>query len=75
MVIAVELVLVAATLALVVLVKGYPGPLPGLWAGPLPGLWGGFWLLLGIQVYVWAARRWPRLVPANERQEVATYAT
>jgi hypothetical protein len=41
----------------------------------LPGLWGGFWLLLGIQVYVWAARRWPRLVPANERQEVATYAT
>ena len=38
-------------------------------------LWGGFWLLVGIQVYPWAARRWPRLVPANERREVAAHAT
>jgi membrane-associated phospholipid phosphatase len=38
-------------------------------------LWGGFWLLVGIQVYFWAARRWPRLVPANERREVAVHAT
>src|SRR5439155_15215155 len=30
-------------------------------------LFGGFWLALGIQVYFWAARRWPRLVPGNER--------
>jgi predicted membrane channel-forming protein YqfA (hemolysin III family) len=30
-------------------------------------LWGGFWLLAGIQMYRWAARRWPRLLGANER--------
>jgi membrane-associated phospholipid phosphatase len=38
-------------------------------------LWGGFWLLVGIQVYFWAARRWPRLVPANERREAVAHAT
>src|SRR2546423_11420082 len=30
-------------------------------------LYGIFWLLAGIQVYYWAVRRWPRLVPPNER--------
>ena len=30
-------------------------------------LWGGFWLLVGIQVYFWAARRWPRLLGIDER--------
>ena len=30
---------------------------------------GGFWLLLAIQVYTLVTRRWPRLVPANERRE------
>jgi membrane-associated phospholipid phosphatase len=38
-------------------------------------LWGGFWLLVGIQVYFWAARRWLRLVPANERREAVAHAT
>ena len=33
-------------------------------------LYGAFWLLAGIQAYRWAARRWPRLVPPNERREV-----
>lgn len=32
-------------------------------------LWGTCWLLAAIQVYRWAALRWPRLVPANERTE------
>jgi undecaprenyl-diphosphatase len=31
--------------------------------------WGAIWLLLAIQVYRWAAPRWPRLVPTNERKE------
>jgi membrane-associated phospholipid phosphatase len=30
---------------------------------------GGFWLLVGIQAYRWAAQRWARLVPVNERHE------
>jgi membrane-associated phospholipid phosphatase len=37
----------------------------------LAGLfWGGLWLLIGIQIYTWAAQRWPRLVPLNERKEI-----
>ncbi len=32
-------------------------------------IWGGLWLLIGIHVYAWATRRWPRLVPANERRQ------
>jgi membrane-associated phospholipid phosphatase len=28
---------------------------------------GSFWLLVGIQVYWWAAQRWPTLVPSNEQ--------
>jgi membrane-associated phospholipid phosphatase len=31
---------------------------------------GGFWLLVGIQVYTLVTRRWPRLVPSNERRGV-----
>jgi undecaprenyl-diphosphatase len=30
---------------------------------------GAFWLLLAIQIYHWAAGRWPQLVPRNERRE------
>jgi membrane-associated phospholipid phosphatase len=30
-------------------------------------LYGGFWLLLGIWAYAWAAQRWPAVLPANER--------
>lgn len=37
-------------------------------------LYGGFWLLVGIRVYPWAVRRWPQLVPANERREPASAA-
>ena len=32
-------------------------------------LYGGFWLLVGIWAYSWAAQRWPALLPANERRE------
>jgi membrane-associated phospholipid phosphatase len=38
-------------------------------------LYGGFWLLVGIRVYPLAVRRWPRLVPANERRESAPAAS
>ena len=31
-------------------------------------MYGGFWLVAAIQVYPWAARRWPALVPRNERR-------
>jgi undecaprenyl-diphosphatase len=37
-------------------------------------LWGGFWLLVGIQMYRWAARRWPRLLGAGERREAVAHA-
>ena len=32
-------------------------------------LFGGFWLLVGIQVYLAATARWPHLIPPNERRE------
>lgn len=38
-------------------------------------LWGGFWLLVGIVVYTWAAQRWTRLVPMNERKEALPRTT
>jgi membrane-associated phospholipid phosphatase len=31
-------------------------------------LYGAFWLLLGIYVYGWAARRWPRLLGSGEQK-------
>jgi membrane-associated phospholipid phosphatase len=32
-------------------------------------LYGAFWLLAGVHAYTWAARRWPHLIPPNERRE------
>lgn len=32
-------------------------------------IWGAFWLVLAIHVYHWGARRWPALVPNNERKD------
>jgi membrane-associated phospholipid phosphatase len=37
-------------------------------------LFGGFWLLLGIQVYRGAARRWPRLLGVGERETAVAAA-
>jgi undecaprenyl-diphosphatase len=34
-------------------------------------LYGAFWLVLGIQVYGWAARRWPRLLGSGEHKSAA----
>jgi membrane-associated phospholipid phosphatase len=33
-------------------------------------LYGAFWLILGLQVYGWAARRWPRLLAPGEQKRV-----
>lgn len=37
-------------------------------------LFGGFWLLVGIQVYLAVTARWPHLVPQNERRETPAAA-
>jgi undecaprenyl-diphosphatase len=63
--------LVRACLLIAIVAMPFSRALAGEhWPSDILGglVYGGFWLLLGIWAYGWSARRWPALLPANERE-------